>query len=442
MDLKILRDNRGVTLVTMVMVIIVITIIASVSIIGGTEIMKNAKESKEKENLTAVKSIVNDIYIKQNTAGFFTPGGANYYGTPAYGLVSGDEESLNGWYFLGKDDLEEMGIEYLEENYLVNYKKNKVVAYKNWKSDVKADDDEPEIIEKPNSATTLAKSGTLKVGDYVAYKPKAQASYTTNPDNTGTTAQTFSVDETASWRILSIDSATGKVLITTYGPVNSGLTLYGVKGFLNVKTSLDEICENLYSNTDLGTTARSMTIEDANEAFNYVDSGPARRYAYYPRGTTLSDAGAQVEFNGNLYTKVVYTARKAQFYKCDGGGVEKVSNGNTYREPTATEPVYISHNDYSYEPRKLSTASEVLGTSYGWLASQCIELQAYNASYKIRYISQSSTGQDTLCYSASSESSSSKGIRPVVVLDSSCLINLADTTKNGSSAAKAWELTK
>ena len=140
MNLKILKDNRGVTLVTMVMVIIVITIIASVLIIGGTEIMKNAKESKTKENLTAVKAVVNDIYIKQNTAGFFTPGGANYYGTPAYGLVSGDADVLKGWYLLDKDDLEEMGIEYLEESYLVNYKANRVVVLNEYLATGKLDD--------------------------------------------------------------------------------------------------------------------------------------------------------------------------------------------------------------------------------------------------------------------------------------------------------------
>ena len=49
MNFNFLKDNKGVTLVTMVMVIIVITIIVSISIIGGTEIIKNARESKAKE---------------------------------------------------------------------------------------------------------------------------------------------------------------------------------------------------------------------------------------------------------------------------------------------------------------------------------------------------------------------------------------------------------
>lgn len=128
MNLKFIEDNKGVTLITMVMIIIVITIIASVSIIGGTAIVENAKESQAKENLTAVKSVINNIYVKQNTSGVFTPANTNYYGTPAYGLVSGDADILNGWYLIDEDDLKDMGIEYIEENYLVNYKVNKVVV--------------------------------------------------------------------------------------------------------------------------------------------------------------------------------------------------------------------------------------------------------------------------------------------------------------------------
>lgn len=135
MNFTFLKDNKGVTLVTMVMVIIVITIIASISIIGGTEIIKNARESKAKENLTAVKAFVNSIYVKQNTSGVFTPANSNYYGTPAFGIVSGDAEILNGWYLIDEDDLKEMGIEYVEENYLVNYKSNLVIALSEWKGE-------------------------------------------------------------------------------------------------------------------------------------------------------------------------------------------------------------------------------------------------------------------------------------------------------------------
>lgn len=135
MNFNFLKDNKGVTLVTMVMVIIVITIIASISIIGGTEIIKNARESKAKENLTAVKAFVNSIYVKQNTSGVFTPANSNYYGTPAFGIVSGDAEILNGWYLIDEDDLKEMGIEYVEENYLVNYKSNLVIALSEWKGE-------------------------------------------------------------------------------------------------------------------------------------------------------------------------------------------------------------------------------------------------------------------------------------------------------------------
>lgn len=480
MNLKILRDNRGVTLVTMVMVIIVITIIASVSIIGGTEIMKNAKESKAKENLTAVKSIVNNIYIKQNTAGVFTPANSTYYGTPAFGIVSGDADTLNGWYLIDEDDLKEMGVEYVEENYLVNYKANKVVALKEYLSSGKLDAGKTLTPEKSNSVTALAKNGTLKVGDYIDYRPSTSTTYTTNPNNTGTNAQTFATDEEVNWRILSINSSTGETLITTDGVVNDGFVLSGIKAYMNGTTELNNICKTLYSNNEKGLIARSMKLEDMNTACNITNPGDLdynygynEGIAYYPVGETYY-YDETVQYNGKVYYKKTSRSEDVKFYESDGGGASAIDeNGFSYRYPTTNNPVYVTNKYYEYLIEN-AIISDVAKDTFGWLASSYIKLTGsyygqkyykkslfcYNgtnigfmkslflASYDPSYsaylgvyaINAEYLSGVPLCSLEGEEKDMSMGIRPVIFLDSNIEIDINDTSRNGSSAETAWKL--
>ena len=131
-----MRENKGVTLINMMIIIIVLVIISSVSIIGGREILQNSKNSKKEENLAAVKSVVNQISIKQGTSGVLTPSTAEIYGKSAVGVLSGDESSLEDWYILDEEELEKLGVEYIEESYLVNYEKNKVYAMSEYLKDM------------------------------------------------------------------------------------------------------------------------------------------------------------------------------------------------------------------------------------------------------------------------------------------------------------------
>lgn len=130
-----MKNNSGVTLVTMVLMIIIMVIIASVSIIGGREIIQNSKESKITESLTAVKSAVNNISIKLSTAGTLTPANIKLYGEPAVETLSGDSVELANWYILDESDLKELGIEYADKKYLVNYAENKVMLLDDYQAE-------------------------------------------------------------------------------------------------------------------------------------------------------------------------------------------------------------------------------------------------------------------------------------------------------------------
>ena len=281
----------------------------------------------------------------------------------------------------------------------------------------------------------------VKVGDYVEYIPDT-AEYTTDTNNTGyTSAQTLNT-ETKDWRVLYVNSETGEVLLTTNITVNDGTYLQGIKGYFRGPTELNNICKALYSNSSLGITARSMTIEDLNKACNYTPSEP-KRYAYYPVGTTFAEGDTMIEYNGKTYTKKAHGFSTAKFYTSDGGGVEKTdSDGSTYREPEAGNPVYVTQTDYDYDPSsKNSTVGSVLINS-GWLASSMVDIYQFYAVFCVRKVRGSLVNADVLGYSHGSTGSCSNGVRPLVSLGSMLQIDSSDTSRDGSTSAKAWKIIK
>ena len=290
----------------------------------------------------------------------------------------------------------------------------------------------------------------VKVGDYVEYIPDT-AEYTTNTNNTGyTSAQTFKT-QSKDWRVLYKNTETGEVLLTTNGIVNDGtgeknekMCLVGTKGYFRGQTELNNICKALYSNSSLGITARSMTVEDLNKACNYTPSEPTTRYAYYPIGTTFAEGDTTIEYNDKIYTKTAHPSSTAKFYTSDGGGIEKTdSDGFTYREPEAGNPVYITQTYYSYTPSsKNSTVGSILGSSYGWLASPCVGLISSYATFDVRDASSSDVDAYDLYNSLGYTLSGSDGVRPLVSLGSMLQIDSSDTARDGSTSAKAWKIIK
>ena len=283
----------------------------------------------------------------------------------------------------------------------------------------------------------------VKVGDYVEYIPDT-AEYTTDTNNTGyTSAQTLNT-ETKDWRVLYVNSETGEVLLTTNGIVNSGTYLRGTKGYFRGPTELNNICKALYSNSSLGITARSMTVEDLNKACNYMPSEPTTRYAYYPYGTTFAEGNTTIEYNGKTYTKTAHGNSTAKFYTSDGGGIEKTdSDGFTYRTPETDNPVYVTMTYYGYNPSlSNSSVGSILGSSYGWLASSCVYLSSSAAAFNVRNAYSSGIDAIYLYGSYGDTDSRSIGVRPLVSLGSMLQIDSSDTSRDGSTSAKAWKIIK
>ena len=456
------KQNRGISLISLIITIIVIIILAAIVIFSGMG-------TPEKAQLSAVISDIDNVQtaVDQAYYGFYTEKSvagevwtkSQFYEAVATGETNRDNLTGTGIVPISKDGMVKMTLPNYEgrswgvavEDIDDHTQVGSVVLYPGFETggkiystllDVQNDGRDTQLADGIQSNGTVKLADLLKVGDYVEYIPDT-AEYTTDTNNTGyTSAQTLNT-ETKDWRVLYVNSETGEVLLTTNGIVNDGTYLQGTKGYLRGPTELNNICKALYSNSSLGITARSMTIEDLNKACNYTPIEPIR-YAYYPKGTTFAEGDTTVEYNGMTYTKIAHGNSTAEFYTSDGGGVEKTDgDGFTYRTPEADNPVYVTKTSYNYTPSsKNSIVGSILGSSYGWLTSPCVFLGSSYADFCVHHADSGLVAEDSLYFSFGGTSDNRRGIRPLVSLGSMLQIDTSDTARDGSTSAKAWKIIK
>ena len=464
------KQNRGISLISLIITIIVIIILAAIVIFSGMG-------TPEKAQLSAVISDIDNVQtaVDQAYYGFYTEKSvagevwtkSQFYEAVATGETNRDNLTGTGIVPISKDGMVKMtlpnyegrswgvAVEDIDEHTQVG----SVVLYPGFESDgkiystlldVQNDGRDTQLADGIQSSGTVKLADLLEVGDYVEYIPDT-AEYTTDTDNTGyTSAQTFKT-QSKDWRVVYKNTETGEVLLTTNGMVNDGtgekndkMYLKGTKGYFRGPTELNNICKALYSNSSLGITARSMTIEDLNKACNYTPSEPTR-YAYYPKGTTFAEGDTTIEYNDKTYTKTSHYFSTAKFYTSDGGGKEINSDGFTYRTPETGKPVYVTKTYYVYNPSsKNSTVGSILGSSWGWLASPCVYLYSSHAYFGVRFAGSGGSGISAynLCDSRGLAGSRSYGVRPLVSLGSMLQIDSSDTARDGSTSAKAWKIIK
>ena len=120
-----MKEEKGITLITVIIMIIVIAIIASLSIITTRDILRKAKENAEEENITAVRTAVQKYSARAIGSGYLSPANQTFPGiqNPSFthryydssGVLHVETEGVGmDWYLLLEDDLEEMTLERLE----------------------------------------------------------------------------------------------------------------------------------------------------------------------------------------------------------------------------------------------------------------------------------------------------------------------------------------
>jgi len=138
----------------------------------------------------------------------------------------------------------------------------------------------------------MYKAGTLKIGDYVNYTPNGATSY--KPDGDVAGSQTLYTDElqiiqrdNLSWRVLGYDEVKDQVLLISSEPTFNGLLKFGepeddadyISFIDRYATILDNTCNTLYGNTEIGAEARSITGVDIRKLLRrYKYKNSTRRY--------------------------------------------------------------------------------------------------------------------------------------------------------------------
>ena len=133
-----MKKQNGVTLITVIIMVIIIGIISTLSIVTSKVIFEESKEEVVKKNRFLVETAVSKYAAKVATSGVLSPANDELPGIKNPTFESGDVDASGNainvsrnvgedWYLLLRADLEAMGVTYVEENYLVNYKRNVVI---------------------------------------------------------------------------------------------------------------------------------------------------------------------------------------------------------------------------------------------------------------------------------------------------------------------------
>ena len=225
--------------------LILVGVTVTVAINGGLfekskEAAKGTEIGREKEELTSATTTAYDVET---------------------GVIKEDDlnKALNGWTVVGNVDGSYTVISPKGNNYKIT--SNGTVLEENTLAYIYCPKED--CIDNTH----------LHKGDYVEYKPTT-VTQAYAPDKgegigkytgytKGDSEQSIQQD-TLKWRVLGMNE-NDEILLISEAPTNKELRFYGYVGYNNYETVLNDTCKALYSNTELGATARSITTEDIDK---------------------------------------------------------------------------------------------------------------------------------------------------------------------------------
>ena len=272
----------------------------------------------------------------------------------------------------------------------------------------------------------------LHKGDYVNYTPKTEktvyapdkgegkGTYTGYTE--GDSEQSIS-QENLNWRVLGKEG--DHILLISGAPTEAGLYFYGYVGYNNYETVLKDTCKALYSNTDLGAKASSLTMDDID---TYLGGTNYDKTTF--GGGSSSEGGYGYQNANEITSKFTYN-----------------KDTNTLTKADTTIPAKSLTSDaYNYSIEDTITDSknkEILqGTNsakpyYYWVASRSVFVHSDDACWCMDcVISGNVYAIYGLCDSAGGEYNASICLRPVVSLPSS--ITIEQVSKKDEKVTETW----
>ena len=274
----------------------------------------------------------------------------------------------------------------------------------------------------------------LHKGDYVNYTPKTEktvyapdkgegkGSYTGYTE--GDSEQSIS-QENLNWRVLGQDDK-GNILLISGAPTTAGLTFYGYVGYNNYEDVLNNTCKALYSNTELGVTARSITMNDID---TYLGGSNYDKTTF--NGGSSSDGGYGYQNAKAINSTFKYDKETNTLTKSDTTIPAKDLTSNAYYYEATSELIGAKN-------REILLGKETEKTYYNWVASRSVGVYSVSALWCVVYVNYGCVLADdgALCYSDGREDAVSICLRPVVSLPSS--VTIEQVSKKDGEVTETW----
>lgn len=230
------------------------------------------------------------------------------------------------------------------------------------------------------------------------------------------------------WKVLNVNEETGKIDIVPSAQTTGKVTLQGAMGYNNAVYLLNDACSNLYSDSTKGITARSINMDDIENAMKEAGN----------ESEIVEPIQTDREYTVNYKYPVIYSQEKLSVVNSNGIlGLSEQAKLIERSEGTSTESYIGAITDSSslikpYQTKYNKSIITLLGnkeniilpntdsTKY-WIASRCIETSYSSCDFFVRGMSNGWLNSYIVFYSNNNVYKGSLGLFPVVTLDSELL---------------------
>ena len=291
------------------------------------------------------------------------------------------------------------------------------------------------VISESDRIADLVKNGKIKIGDYVAYTPAGDTSYTVDGTYSGIYNGTDQVinKENLNWRVLD-KTEDGRVRLISAAPTNATVKLQGANGYNNAVYLLDELCNTLYKGENA--TAQNLKIEDIQNKMNlsYWDFNNATYY-----GETYSPTYRDYP--------LIFAEEKEHIIDGKTGTLGISEQKSLITETNTASTWTVKWTEWNNNMNVSNYTSKIYYELYHngikdvyWLSSRCVRANMAGAvSFHIRQVDKSNIQGQSLYYSR--ENLQNEGIaciRPVILLDSNVQIDTSIEGKDGKTPGTAY----
>ncbi len=275
--------------------------------------------------------------------------------------------------------------------------------------------------QQASTPTPPAEEPKLAVGDYVAYTPDGRNSYQISGNVTGDVETSTTINpEELEWRVLNINDDGTIDLIATEA-ISTEIKFSGPVGFNNAVFLLNDLCESLYSNDEIGAVGRSLNLEDIEK--NMTEDALALREEY---GTNTAYGETKTYDGSNIFMPDVYSRTNGED---ESDPVYASATTDTLKSSSKLEAkqTFYGIEDLNEEHFENEEIYEIIfgDEIESWLATRGTDCQSGNfASFAIMNVKNGIFAGITLLKSTGEAKSGTGHVRPVVTLSSDVEISL------------------